>query len=40
MMNNPYLKALVKFLKSHQLMQFIIYGVAAGVLGGALWVTF
>ena len=40
MMNNPYLKTLVKFLKSHQLMQFIIYGVAAGVLGGALWVTF
>ena len=40
MMNNPYLKALVKFLKSHQLMQFIIYGVAAGVLAGALWVTF
>ena len=39
-MKNPYLNMLVKFLKSHQLMQFIIYGVAAGVLGGALWVTF
>jgi TRAP transporter TAXI family solute receptor len=40
MMQNPLLKMLVKFLKSHQLMQFIIYSVAAGVLGGALWVTF
>lgn len=39
-MKNPYLTMLVKFLKSHQLMQFIIYGVAASVLGGALWITF
>lgn len=40
MMNTSSLKTLVKFLKSHQLMQFIIYGAAAGVLGGAVWVTF
>lgn len=39
-MQNPYLKRLVLFLRSHVLMSFIIYGAAIGILAGALWVTF
>jgi len=39
-MNNPYLNRLVKFLCSHQLMSFLIYGAAIAILAGALWVTF
>ncbi|MBG0791324.1 MAG: ABC transporter substrate-binding protein [Desulfovibrionaceae bacterium] len=39
-MKNPFSTLLARFLKSHQLMQFVIYGLAAGVLGGALWVAF
>ncbi|WP_319582400.1 TAXI family TRAP transporter solute-binding subunit [uncultured Pseudodesulfovibrio sp.] len=39
-MQNPYIKKLVKFLRSHVLMSFIIYGAAIGVLALALWVTF
>ena len=40
MMQNPYIKQLVKFLRSHVLMSFLIYGAAVGVLALALWVTF
>ncbi|XXJ18256.1 TAXI family TRAP transporter solute-binding subunit [Desulfovibrio caledoniensis] len=39
-MQNPYIKKLVRFLRSHVLMSFIIYGAAIGVLALALWVTF
>jgi len=39
-MQNPHLKRLVKFLRSHVLMSFIIYGAAVGVLALALWVAF
>ena len=39
-MQNPHLKRLVKFLRSHVLMSFIIYGASAGVLALALWVAF
>ncbi|MCJ2165411.1 TAXI family TRAP transporter solute-binding subunit [Pseudodesulfovibrio sp. S3] len=39
-MKNPYLNSLIRFLRSHVLMSFIIYGAAVSVLGGALWVTF
>ncbi|EGB15792.1 TRAP transporter solute receptor, TAXI family [Pseudodesulfovibrio mercurii] len=39
-MRNPYLNSLVKFLRSHVLMSFLIYGAALGVLALALWVTF
>jgi TRAP transporter TAXI family solute receptor len=39
-MQNPYIKKLVRFLRSHVLMSFIIYGAAVGVLVLALWVTF
>ncbi|MGE4421750.1 MAG: TAXI family TRAP transporter solute-binding subunit [Pseudodesulfovibrio sp.] len=40
MMQNPYIKKLVRFLRSHVLMSFIIYGAAVGLLVLALWVTF
>ena len=39
-MQNPYLNRLIKFLRSHVLMSFLIYGFAAGILWLALWVTF
>lgn len=39
-MRNPYLNRLFKFLRSHVLMSFLIYGASAGVLALALWVTF
>ncbi|WP_316898553.1 TAXI family TRAP transporter solute-binding subunit [Pseudodesulfovibrio indicus] len=39
-MQNPYLKRVIKFLRSHVLMSFIIYGAAIGILAGALWGTF
>jgi len=39
-MKNPYLAKFIKMLKSHLLMSVIIYGLAAGVLAGALWFAF
>ncbi|WP_319541161.1 TAXI family TRAP transporter solute-binding subunit [uncultured Pseudodesulfovibrio sp.] len=39
-MKNPYLAKFIKMLKSHLLMSLIIYGLAAGVLAGALWFAF